>query len=283
MIFLFGASFHVSQPSQSNQHKVTGTQVWFDGDQLQAIQAAQDIDCIGTLGSERGALIFSLQRTRVCLMFFNPSLSSLVILTACGAISLKPEHKSKNCMPYWSWWRTASQVVIEKYKILSPFMMWEMLGCIKRGTENCVSRHLKGRIPLTGKIIHPFCPVKSTVCSHYRTNIIVMFCVSGSNRTSKLPTNKLNLSQLAVCIVYSTIGPLAFFNSATLFVLMKGFPNWLKLPKMKGSPLKETMHPLKNLSLTVAEQPPRKILFLRLETWQFCDCLHGNGERVSLG
>lgn len=105
-------------------------------------------------------------------------------------------------------------------------------------------------------------------------------CVSHRKLYMK-PTNKLPAAQLLMCFIYSTVGVLASFNTLMLSVLIKGFTNWLNSPKMKGSPWKGTMCRLKTCPWQLQNTPHK--IFERVETWQFCDCLHGNGERVSLG
>lgn len=69
--------------SQVSWHKVTGTHMWFYRAHLQAVHAAQDHRVhlhaeVGPRSTE--TLVFSPQRASIlsALMFFNPSVSSLV-------------------------------------------------------------------------------------------------------------------------------------------------------------------------------------------------------------
>lgn len=126
------------------------------------------------------------------------------------------------------------------------------------------------------------CSLRCFVSAPLMEALTVTICNASHRKLSRKPTRQLNNGSAAYA-------PYLFNNrhrwhSSTqrgLCVLIKGFANWLNSPKMKGSPLKETMCCLK-MCLWQLQNTPHKI-FERVETWQFCDCLHGNGERVSLG
>lgn len=95
-------------------------------------------------------------------------------------------------------------------------------------------------------------------------------------------TLELNLSIISVHVFFSLEKGLCVCDR------IKRVANWLNSPNMKGAPLKDMMCCLKTclwqLQNTSPPFPKDFFFFLeRVETWQFCDCLHGNSERVSLG
>lgn len=92
---------------------------------------------------------------------------------------------------------------------------------------------------------------------HLRDHLTVTFCSVSHRKICRKPSDKLTADQLLMCFIYSTIGALAFFDTARLCVLIKGLANWLNSPKMKGSPFERNDVPFENVSLTVGEHPPQ--------------------------
>lgn len=65
-------------------------------------------------------------------------------LPCCRAVTLKPEHKSKHCVPYWCQWRSAQQFLKKyRYLILGKWLMLELTLLHQEQNWNFFSWFLK--------------------------------------------------------------------------------------------------------------------------------------------
>ena len=145
----------------------------------------------------------------------------------------------------------------KKKKILVQFRTNKVSNCFALETVYCVN---------------------SNIFNH----LTVTFCSVSHRKLYWKPTSKLTTAQLLMCFYLFNNGRVGILrhSGAVCFDKKDSQTGWIH-QKWKDHLLKEAMCRLK-ICLWQLQNTPHKI-FERVETWQLCDCLHGNGERVSLG